>query len=238
VKFTTSLAAELAALDAALDEPGSAIGQGLHRLAAAAAAAVPSYLGLSVVVTRHDPVFTLTLLDHVGAAGDIGTSILLTLPNPADSHAVAAVAFILYARSPGAFVDLAADASWLTGGPPTDFVLDAHLGVPAEPDSATPIAVASVINQAIGALIGRGYTALHAHRELDAQAAQSGTERVAAAQLVLARLTTGDHQFDVPQMLTFTVPSEGQPAATRCNVDDVETVNQSGMSTAVRRCPR
>jgi hypothetical protein len=35
---------------------------------------------------------------------------------------------------------------------------------------------------------------------------------VAAAQLVLARLTTGDHQFDVPQMLTFTVPSEGQPA--------------------------
>jgi hypothetical protein len=61
---------------------------------------------------------------------------------------------------------------------------------------------------------------------------------VAAAQLVLARLTTGDHQFDVPQMLTFTVPSEGQPAATRCNVDDVETVNQSGMSTAVRRCPR
>jgi hypothetical protein len=198
VKFTTSLAAELAALDAALDEPGSDIGQGLRRLAAASAAAVPSYLGLSVVVTRHDPVFTLTLLDDVGAAGDIGTSILLTWPNPADSHDVAAVAFILYARSPGAFVDLAADVSWLTGGPPTDFVLDAHRGVPAEPDTATPIAAASVINQAVGALIGRGYTAEHAHSELDTQAARSGTERVAAAQLILDRLTTGDDQFDIP----------------------------------------
>jgi len=198
VKFTTTLAAELAALDAALDEPGSDIGKGLRRLAAASAAAVPSYLGLSVVVTRHDPVFTLTLLDDDGVAGDIGTSILLTWPNPADSHDVAAVAFILYARSPGAFVDLAADVSWLTGGPPTDFVLDAHLGVPAEPDTATPIAAASVINQAVGALIGRGYTAEHAHWELDAQAARSGTERVAAAQLILDRLTTGDDQFDIP----------------------------------------
>jgi hypothetical protein len=167
-------------------------------LAAAVAAVVPSYLGLSVVVTRHDPAFTLTVLDDGGTAGDIGTSILLTWPKPADSHAVAAVAFILYARSPGAFVDLAADVSWLTGGPPTDFVLDAHLGAPTEPDSATLIAATSAINQAIGVLIGRGYTAEHAHRELDAQAVQSGTERLAAAQFILARPTTGDDQFDIP----------------------------------------
>jgi len=37
---------------------------------------------------------------------------------------VAAVALILYARSPGAFVDLAADVARLTGRPLTDFPLD------------------------------------------------------------------------------------------------------------------
>jgi hypothetical protein len=198
VKFTESLAADLSALHAALDEPGPDIGQGLRQLAAAVATAVPSYLGLSVVATHHHSSFTATLLDDGATAGDIGTSILLAGLNPRDRHDVAAVAFILYARSPGAFVDLAADVAWLTGGPPSEFVLDAHLGVPAQPDTATPIGAESVINQAIGVLIGRGYTAEQASWELDIRAAHGGTERVTAAHIVLARLTPGgDDQFDV-----------------------------------------
>jgi hypothetical protein len=199
VRFTALLAVELAALSAALDEPGSDIGQGLRHLAAAAVAAVPSFLGLSVVVTQHDPAFIVPLLDDGLTAGDIGASILLSWPNPDDGDDVPAVAFILYARSPGAFVDLAADAAWLTAGPSTEFVLDAHLGVPAEPDTATPIADASTVNQAIGVLIGRGRTPEQAHLELDAQAAHSGTDRVAAAHLILDRLIPGDDgdQVDV-----------------------------------------
>jgi hypothetical protein len=197
VKFTAPLAAELAALSAALDEPGSDLGLGLRQLAVAAASAVPSYLGLSVVVTQHDPAFTVTLLDDGESAGDIGASILLTWTSRANDDDVAGVAFVLYARTPGAFVDLAADVSWLTGSLPTEFVLDAHLGFPAEPDTATPIAAASVINQAIGVLIGRGYTPEQAHRELDANAARDGTERVTAAQVILVGLILGgDDQFD------------------------------------------
>jgi hypothetical protein len=192
VRFTASLAAELAALSAALDEPGSDIEKGLRQLAATAAAAVPSYLGLSMVVTQHDPAFTITLLDHPGTGGDIGASILLSWSNTADDDGLAAVAFILYARSPGAFVDLGADAAWLTVGRSTEFVLDAHLGVPAEPHTGTPIADASALNQAIGVLIGRGRTPEQAHVELDAQAAHSGTDRVAAAHLVLDRFIPGD----------------------------------------------
>ena len=194
MKFTVLLAAELASLTAALDEPGPDIGRGLRLLAAAAAAAVSSYLGLSVVVTRSDSLFTVALLEDGVTAGDIGTSILLALPGAGDGQDLAAVAFVLYARAPGAFVDLAADVAWLTGRPLTDFPLDQHLTVP---DAATPLVEASVINQAIGVLIGRGYTAQQAHWELDTQAAHRGTDRVTVACVILARLPPGgDDQFD------------------------------------------
>jgi hypothetical protein len=194
VKFTVLLAAELASLTAALDEPGSDIGQGLRLLAAAAAAAVSSYRGLSVVVTRRDSSFRVALLEEGVTAGDIGTSIVLALPGAGDGQELAAVAFVLYARAPGAFVDLAADVAWLTGRPLTDFVLDQHLTVP---DAATALVEASVINQAIGVLIGRGHTAQQAHWELHTQAAQGGTDRLTVARLLLARLTRGSGgQFD------------------------------------------
>jgi hypothetical protein len=194
VKFTVLLAAELASLTAALDEPGSDIGRGLRLLAAAAAAAVSSYLGLSVVVTRSDSSFTVALLEDGVTAGDIGTSIVLALPGAGDGQDLAAVAFVLYARAPGAFVDLAADVAWLTGRPLTDFALDEHLAVP---DAATALVEASVVNQAIGVLIGRGHTAQQAHQELDTQAAHRGTDPVTVARLLLARLTRGSGgQFD------------------------------------------
>lgn len=192
MKFTASLAAELATLNAALDKPGSDIGEGLRQLAALVTAAVPSYLGLSVVAAQHDSSSTVTLLEDGVTAGDVGTSILLAWPNPGDGHDVATVAFILYARSPGAFVDLAADVAWLTESPPTEFMLDAHLGVAAEPDTASSMAAASVINQAIGVLIGRGYTTRQALWALDAQAAGGESNRLKAAHVILGRLTPGD----------------------------------------------
>jgi hypothetical protein len=198
VRFTKSLTAELAALTAALDEPGVDIGQELHLLAAEGAAAVPSYLGMSVVVTRHDSSFTVHLLNDGVTAGDIGTSIVLSLPTPGNGGREATVAFILYAQTPGAFVDLAADMVWLTGRPSTDFVLDEHLEAPAADSTAAPLAAASVINQAIGVLIGRGYTTQQAHWELDTQAAHAHTDRQSAAHHILSRLTPGgDNHFDV-----------------------------------------
>jgi hypothetical protein len=198
VQFTMSLAAELAILNAALDEPGADIGQSLHYLAAEGAVAVTSYLGMSVVVNRHDSSFTVNLLNDGVTAGDIGTSIVLSLPGLIGVGREATVKFILYARSPGAFVDLAADLAWLTRRPLADFVLDEHLLAPDADSNATPLAVASVINQAIGVLIGRGYTIQRAHWELDTQAAHGGTDRETAARHILARLHPGgDSRFDI-----------------------------------------
>lgn len=54
------------------------------------------------------------------------------------------------------------------------------------------LATASVINQALGVLLGRGHTVDHAHRALDLQAAEIGTDRHGAAQLLLTTLTGDD----------------------------------------------
>ena len=105
------MAAALAILTEALDEPGTDIAHSLHRLTLDAAAAVTSYLGLSVVVSHSDSPFTVTALAEGALASDIRTSLHLSLLGPNDPQNSPAVAIILYAGSPGAFVDLAADLS-------------------------------------------------------------------------------------------------------------------------------
>ena len=190
MNITTGLATDLRRLTAALDEPGADIAHSLRKMAADTQAAVRTYVGLNV--SRSDPLFTFTYLNDGVVAGDIATSLRLTLPSIGDSWAPPAVALILYAGSPGAFVDLAADLAWLTARPLSDFVLDQHLTIPAGSDSGAQLSAASVINQAIGVLIGFGYTPQKADRRIDTQAAHTGTGRYAAAQLILAMRIGGD----------------------------------------------
>ena len=134
VTITAAMAAALAILTEALDEPGTDIAHSLHRLTLDAAAAIPSYLGLSVVVSHSDPPFTVTTLADGAVAGDICTSLHLRLPGIGGRPRTSlAVAIILYARTPGTFVDLAADLAWLTARPLSDFILDQHLTVAAGP---------------------------------------------------------------------------------------------------------
>ena len=190
--ITAALAAELEILTAALDEPGADIAHSLRQLALTAASAIASYLGLSVLVARTDPPFVCTILADGVAADDIRTSLRMVLSDAGDGRDRLAVAVNLYARSPGAFVDLAADLAWLTARPLADFVLDQHLAVPTPSNSGTKLHVASIINQAIGVLIGRGHTPEQADSHLDSQAARADTDRHVAAQLVLATLTATD----------------------------------------------
>ncbi len=191
MEIGAALAADLGILTAALDEPGADVLQSLHQLGLDAQAAVPTYLGLSVTVDGSDPPFTFTTLED-GTADDVRTSLRLTLPGVGDGPAAPSVALTLYAGTPGTFVDLTADLAWLTGRPPSDFALDQHLSVPDGSDTGTYLRAASVINQAIGVLIGRGYTLGQAHRELDTQADSAGTDRHITAQFILDALTAGD----------------------------------------------
>jgi len=191
MKISAALAADLGILTAALDEPGADVLHSLHRLGVDARAAVPTYLGLSVTVDGSDPPFTFTIFGE-GAADGVRTSLRLTLPGVGDGWASPSVDLILYAGTPGTFVDLAADLAWLTGRPPSEFALDQHLSVPAGSDGGTSLGAASVINQAIGVLIGRGYTPRHAHAKLDTQADRARTDRDTAAQVILDTLTAQD----------------------------------------------
>ncbi|MDD4867766.1 MAG: hypothetical protein PHQ28_11820 [Mycobacterium sp.] len=191
MEIGAALAAELGILTAALDEPGADVMHSLHQLGVDAQAAVPSYLGLSVTVDGSDPPFAFTTLED-GAADDLHTSLRLTLPGVGEGRAAPSVALILYASTPGTFVDLAADLAWLTGRPPSDFALDRHLSVPAGSDTGTYLRTASVVNQAIGVLIGRGYTPGQADRELNTQADSAGIDRHTSAQFILDTLTGED----------------------------------------------
>jgi hypothetical protein len=194
MKIGAALAADLDILSAALDEPGADVLRTLHQLGVDAQATVRAYLGLSVTVAGSDPPFTFTVLEDGAAAADVRTSLWLTLPGVGvgDGRAAPSVALILYAGTPGTFVDLTADLAWLTGRPPSDFVLDQHLSGPARPDAGIYLRTASVINQAIGVLIGRGYTPEQAHRELDGRADNASTERHTTAQFILDTLTAED----------------------------------------------
>ena len=189
--ISAALAADLGILSAALDEPGADVLHSLHRLGVDAQAAVPTYLGLNVTVDGSDPPFTFTTFAD-GAADGVRTSLSLTLPGVGEGWTSPSVALILYARTPGTFVDLAADLAWLTGRPPGDFALDQHLSLPAGSDAGTSLRAASAINQAIGVLIGRGYTPRQAQSKLDTQADGAGTDRYTTAQSILDTLTAAD----------------------------------------------
>jgi len=188
VEIPAALAADLAILTAALDEPGADVADSLRQLTADATVAVPTFLGLSVTVHGNYPPFTfITWIEGVGTA-DVRASLRLTLPAVGDAGLRPPVAIVLYAGSRGTFVDLAADLAWLTTRPLSDFVLDRHLPDPAEKCTVTSLSETSVINQAIGVLIGQGYTPEQAERHL-AKGADAGISRHAVGLRILAGLT-------------------------------------------------
>jgi hypothetical protein len=92
---------------------------------------------------------------------------------------------VLYAATPGAFVDLAADLSYALGLDRTHLVLDQHLIAPTA-GSGMGLDTQSAINQAIGVLIGGGHTLESARHELDRLASLDSDDLHRAAQAVLA----------------------------------------------------
>ena len=183
MEIIAALAADLTILTQALDDPDSDIVQSVLQLSADVLSAVPSCLGVTVTVGHSDPPFTFTTLEPNVEPGDARTSLMLAL-----SHNGADARVILYAGTPGAFVDLAADLSWLARHTLADCELDQHLILPAVVRPAPTLHAVSAINQAIGVLIGAGHTPEQAHRELDVRAATTGTDRHSAARVILAAL--------------------------------------------------
>ncbi len=188
MEISAALAAELALLADALGTPRADIADTLGRLASDAGSAVGSYVGLSVAMATHGNQVVVTVLEAGLGATDVRTSVLLPLAPAADVEGGARIALVLFAAVPGAFVDLSADLAWLTGQQPEEFRLDEHLGLAGSATGSSTLGAISVVNQALGVLIGDGLTPEEADLYLDARAVELGVDRVAAATLVLAAL--------------------------------------------------
>jgi hypothetical protein len=184
VEITAALAADLALLSEALDETDPDITESLDHFVADVRLAVRSYLGLTVISGSATFPLTLTVMEGSTHPGDVLSSLMMPLSDGTADDSGVPLAVVLYAARPGAFVDLAADLSWLTDRPLSDFALDQHLSGPAQPDGGAR--AASLVNQAIGLLVGRGYTPEQAEREIDARAASARHSRTDAAEIIVA----------------------------------------------------
>jgi len=190
--ISASLAAALAVLTEALDEPAVDIANGLQGLSIDAAAAIPLYLGMSIVAPQNNPPLTITILIDGAKTTDIRTSLHVTLARGKGSPPVD---LILYGAAPGIFVDLAADIAWLTARPLSEIAIDEHRTVLDAVDIAAQLRAASDINQAVGVLVGRGRTLDEARRRLQAVADYNRTDRQTAALLVLDEINADDGKY-------------------------------------------
>jgi hypothetical protein len=101
------------------------------------------------------------------------------------------IVLILYATTPGAFVDLSADLAWLrrTGATrATDIALDQDLTPPVFRRIDIALGVLSSIDQATGVLIERGSTPDQARSQLAVLSAASGRTLYAEADHLLTSL--------------------------------------------------
>lgn len=93
---------------------------------------------------------------------------------------------MLYAITPGAFVDLAADARWLYVA--SDVRLDEHLPAPTDPTPTTYLDDQSTIIQALGVIVAAGATLDEATARLGEHARSGQVTTLSAAHRILAGL--------------------------------------------------
>lgn len=199
MEIPATLAADLAMLNAALfdpdADPATDVADTVLGLATNARQAVGSFIGLTVTVTEpvhrapDQVALRFTLLDAPAEPGDIATTLRLPqLTDPArpdQPH----IAVVLYATTPGAFVDMAADLCFLTGNNLEAAALDQHHHLAREPDTTTPLHARTVVSEAVGVLIAGGRTREQAHTELDTLADAAHTHPGIEASRILNALT-------------------------------------------------
>lgn len=146
---------------------------------------VRSSLGFTLRLGGREPV-TVTSVDYFVRTGDIATSLCFPLSWVGPEETESSIVF--YAGVPGAFVDLAADLAFGLSLPHDCLRLDDDLTPTLLESGVVGVKEASTINQAIGALIGRGHTSQSAQTELRRQAAGEAHQSVyhSATRLLLA----------------------------------------------------
>lgn len=190
------VATALAALTLALDDPATDLSDSLAAFALASRLAVPSYTGLAIRATVNGRELGFTTLDEPDSQLGIATSLrlaMIQLPHAdGDREPAPLIVLILYAATPGAFVDLSADLAWLMATGVHELAVDEDLTPPAFRRIDIALAERSSIDQAIGVLIGRGNTPEQALDHLAELCRGSGRSEHAEAEHLLASLDAPD----------------------------------------------
>ena len=164
-----------------------ALTDALSRLCRDLVAVVPSCLAVSIAFSRLGVEVVITT-DTSGGAPHGDTEVLASLALPLPTAGLNGV-LVLQASAPGAFGLLADDLVTLLGSGHRPPELDAHL-VPltASTDSALAgsLAELSVLDRALGVLIGQGWPPESAEAELHRRAAIAGLTVAAVAERLLA----------------------------------------------------
>jgi hypothetical protein len=192
---SAALAAHLASLSEGLDRPRDEIETHLDRLLTALVEAVPSLLAMTVTVTVDGYDFSFTAAQPEPSG--VRTSLLIPLPSTIAAGSDSTL--VLYAATPGTFIDLAADLAHALHVELATLILDAHLSVP-EPAGMSGLHDYTTINRAIGVLIARGDTPEAAQQRLHRLASQDGGNLAATAAELLDALPPagGPHPDDDP----------------------------------------
>lgn len=183
------------ALSASIDSLTTSIGFDATSIRAPLAAlirdlklAVQSYAGLQLTLDDHGQLISLTSFEDDAEAAEIQATVRLPLSAMSPPAAIDST-IVFYARTPGAFVDLAADLSYAlhlpVGEQNTTIRLD-QVAIPALLTSdLTGVAEQSAINRATGVLLDRGHHPDQAHHELQRRATVAGLPTATyAAQLL------------------------------------------------------
>jgi len=204
VDLPAALLAHLKDLTASVGQDDQDLDDTLTALTAALKSTAATYSGLRLTIVENQWPITLTAFtdghDANGHDVPVGTSLRLPLAlvSPAVDHGSRVVFF---AVTPGAFIDLAADLSYVLGGipvsqasPPADgddhrdhggagldghrraIELDLDLPLPSRVSGLTGLAELTVLNRAIGMLVAQGNDIEQAHQLLRRDAAAAGVE--------------------------------------------------------------
>jgi hypothetical protein len=191
VDVPSSLIEGLTLLSDALDDPVMDLEAILSVLTDDLVSAIPSYLGLIIILHVDGNPIIVSTLDS-SRNGRARASLMLSLLPTVPGAAAGSVAF--YSGEPGAFIELADDARWIfnLNGPP---VLDGHLTLGrdgAEPAGIRGLTAHTNINQAIGVLIEEGHTRDGARAELARRSVGTGRSLPEIALQLLDDITPPD----------------------------------------------
>jgi hypothetical protein len=168
----------------------------LARLLELAVLAVPTCLGVSLVVGEASPALTLSCLRPAAASHPVLSSVAVRLPRPlASTEGVVPAELRIYASVRDAFAAAVPSLLSLLDMRAGRITVDAHLELPDLNAEMTTLsrwlAAQAVVGRAIGVLLDRGLSPHDGHAELARLADLAGTSVFTAACAVVAS-TTGE----------------------------------------------